>query len=119
MGIIIILFGIAVLALSGFFFGHVLAVNPEQKYHVDFDGILSYGWYLEGEKTWHKLNKEPGVKFGAALISWNYESMDDKGYFFDPSVTEMLIGWQNIDGKWYCLIPENEKQIYFGSNSTK
>lgn len=31
MGIIIILFGVIVLTLSGFFFGCVLAVNPEQK----------------------------------------------------------------------------------------
>ncbi len=31
MGIIIILFGVIVLTLSGFFFGRVLAVNPEQK----------------------------------------------------------------------------------------
>jgi len=31
MGIIIILFGVIVLTLSGFFFSRVLAVNPEQK----------------------------------------------------------------------------------------
>ncbi|WP_156961145.1 hypothetical protein [Lacrimispora celerecrescens] len=31
MEIIIILFGVIVLTLSGFFFGRVLAVNPEQK----------------------------------------------------------------------------------------
>ncbi len=31
MGIIIIIFGIVVLTLSGFFFGRILAVNPEQR----------------------------------------------------------------------------------------
>ncbi|WP_186802632.1 hypothetical protein [Lacrimispora celerecrescens] len=31
MGIIIIMFGSVVLTLSGFFFGRILAVNPEQR----------------------------------------------------------------------------------------
>ena len=85
-------------------------------YHVDEDGKLSYDWYLEGEKTWYKLNREPGDKFGAALIGWNYESMDDKRYFFAPSTTEMLTGWQKIDNKWYYFTKQNEAQTYYGSN---
>jgi len=35
MGITIIILGFSVLALSGFFFGHILAVNPEQKRSED------------------------------------------------------------------------------------
>jgi uncharacterized repeat protein (TIGR02543 family) len=85
-------------------------------YHVDESGNLNYDWYLEGERTWYKLNKEPGDRFGAALIGWNYESMDDKRYFFDPSTTKMLTGWQHIDNKWYYFTKQNESQTYYGSN---
>lgn len=90
--------------------------DGEDWYHVDLDGKLNYDWYLEGEKTWYKLNKEPGDKFGAALSGWNYEPMDDKRYFFDPSTTKMLTGWQFIDHKWYYFTKQNEAQTYFGSN---
>ncbi|MDW2798770.1 InlB B-repeat-containing protein [Clostridium boliviensis] len=85
-------------------------------YHVDEKGKLNYDWYLEGEKTWYKLNKEPGDRFGAALSGWNYEPMDDKRYFFDPATTKMLTGWQLIDHKWYYFTKQNESQTYFGSN---
>jgi len=85
-------------------------------YHVDETGNLNYDWYLEGDKTWYKLNKEPGDRFGAALIGWNYEPMDDKRYFFDPSTTKMLTGWQFIDSKWYYFTKQNESQTYYGSN---
>jgi uncharacterized repeat protein (TIGR02543 family) len=85
-------------------------------YHVDEAGKLSYDWYLEGENTWYKLNKEPGDKFGAALTSWNHESMDSKWYFFDPATTKMLTGWQKIDGKWFYFTKQNEAQTYYGSN---
>ena len=86
-------------------------------YHVDEAGKLSYDWYLEDGRTWYKLNKEPGDKFGAALTSWNHESMDDKWYFFDPATTKMLTGWQKIDGKWYCFTPKNDFPTYDGDNS--
>lgn len=85
-------------------------------YHVDESGNLNYDWYLDGERTWYKLNKETGDKFGAALIGWNYEPMDDKRYFFDPSTTKMLTGWQYIDNKWYYFTKQNESQTYYGSN---
>ncbi|MDW2796496.1 hypothetical protein RZO55_02730, partial [Clostridium boliviensis] len=85
-------------------------------YHVDETGKLNYDWYLEGDKTWYKLNKEPGDRFGAALSGWNYEPMDDKRYFFDPATTKMLTGWQLIDHKWYYFTKQNESQTYFGSN---
>ncbi len=85
-------------------------------YHVDESGNLNYDWYLEGERTWYKLNKETGDRFGAALIGWNYEPMDDKRYFFDPSTTKMLTGWQYIDNKWYYFTKQNESQTYYGSN---
>ena len=88
-------------------------------YHVDEAGKLSYDWYLEGENTWYKLNKEPGDKFGAALTSWNHESMDSKWYFFDPATTKMLTGWQKIDGKWFYFTKQNEAQTYYGSNHDK
>ena len=85
-------------------------------YHVDESGNLNYDWYLDGERTWYKLNKETGDRFGAALIGWNYEPMDDKRYFFDPSTTKMLTGWQYIDNKWYYFTKQNESQTYYGSN---
>lgn len=85
-------------------------------YHVDESGNLNYDWFLDGKRTWYKLNKEPGDRFGAALIGWNYEPMDDKRYFFDPSTTKMLTGWQFIDSKWYYFTKQNESQTYFGSN---
>ena len=85
-------------------------------YHVDESGNLNYDWYLDGERTWYKLNKETGDRFGAALIGWNYEPMDDKRYFFDPSTTKMLTGWQHIDNKWYYFTKQNESQTYYGSN---
>lgn len=47
MGIIIILFGVVVLTLSGFFFGHVLAVNPEQKELEDKEQIDRLRKYQE------------------------------------------------------------------------
>lgn len=87
-------------------------------YHVDEGGKLNYDWYLEGEKTWYKLNKETGNRFGAALIGWNNEPMDDKRYFFDLAATKMLTGWQNVDGKWYYFTKYNEAQTYYGSNRT-
>ena len=87
-------------------------------YHVDEDGKLSYDWYLEEGNTWYKLNKETGDRFGAALVGWNFEPMDDRRYFFDPSTTKMLTGWQNIDGKWYYFTKQNEAQTYFGNNRT-
>ena len=85
-------------------------------YHIDEAGKLNYDWYLEGEKTWYKLKKEPGDRFGAALTGWNYEPMYDKSYFFDPSTTKMLTGWQLIDSKWYYFTKQNESQTYYGSN---
>ncbi|WP_097006338.1 InlB B-repeat-containing protein [Lacrimispora amygdalina] len=91
--------------------------DGKEWYHVGTNGKLNYDWYLEGQKTWYKLNKDPGEKFGTALIGWNYESMDDKMYFFDPKTTQMLTGWQNIDGYWYYFTPANEAQTYFGNNS--
>ena len=90
--------------------------NGKDWYHVDESGNLNYDWYLEGERTWYKLNKEPGDRFGAALIGWNYEPMDDKRYFFNPSSTKMLTGWQHIDNKWHYFTKQNESQTYFGSN---
>ena len=90
--------------------------DGEDWYHVDADGTLNYDWYLEGQKTWYKLNKELGDKFGAALIGWNYETMDDKRYFFDPSTGTMLTGWQLIDNEWYYFTKQNEAQTYFGDN---
>ena len=90
--------------------------DGEDWYHVDADGTLNYDWYLEGQKTWYKLNKELGDKFGAALIGWNYETMDDKRYFFDPGTGTMLTGWQLIDNEWYYFTKQNEAQTYFGDN---
>ncbi|MEY8354710.1 InlB B-repeat-containing protein [Lachnospiraceae bacterium 54-53] len=90
--------------------------DGEDWYHVDVDGTLNYDWYLEGQKTWYKLNKELGDKFGAALIGWNYEPMDDKRYFFNPSTGTMLTGWQLIDNEWYYFTKQNEAQTYFGDN---
>jgi uncharacterized repeat protein (TIGR02543 family) len=90
--------------------------DGEDWYHVDENGKLSYDWFLEGERTWYKLNKQPGEKFGAALIGWNYEPMDGKKYFFDPANTKMLIGWQKIDGNWYYFTERNVAQTYYGSN---
>ena len=85
-------------------------------YHVDEDGKLNYDWYLEGENTWYKLNKETGDRFGAALISWYHEPMDDKRYFFDPATTKMLTGWQNIGGKDYYFNEKNDFWTYHGDN---
>ncbi len=85
-------------------------------YHADEKGKINYDWYLEGEKTWYKLNQENGDRFGAALIGWYHEPMDDKRYFFDLTTTKMLTGWQNINGKSYYFTTNNEGQTYFGSN---
>jgi len=84
-------------------------------YHVNEDSKLSYDWYLEGENTWYKLNKEPG-KFGAALTGWNRELMDDKWYFFEPATTKMLTGWQRIDNKMYYFTEKNQRPTYSGDN---
>ncbi len=90
--------------------------DGEDWYHVDTDGKLNYDWFLEGENTWYKLSKTPGDKFGAALVGWNYEPMDDKRYFFDPNTTKMFTGWQHIDGKWHYFTTQNDAQTYFGNN---
>ncbi|WP_164473199.1 InlB B-repeat-containing protein [Clostridium sp. E02] len=92
--------------------------DGEDWYHVGSRGKLNYDWYLDGQKTWYKLNKETGDKFGAALIGWNHETMDDKKYFFDPKTTQMLTGWQCIDHKWYYFTKQNEAQTYYGTNDT-
>ncbi len=85
-------------------------------YHVDEDGKLNYDWYLEGGNTWYKLNKETDDRFGAALIGWFDEPMDDKRYFFDPATTKMLTGWQTIDGKDYYFNEKNDFWTYHGDN---
>ncbi len=48
MGIIIILFGIIALTLSGFFFGRILAVNSEQKELEDKEQM---GWLRKYQET--------------------------------------------------------------------
>lgn len=48
MGIIIILLGLVVLTLSGFFFGCILAVNPEQRELEDKEQI---GWLRKYQET--------------------------------------------------------------------
>ena len=85
-------------------------------YHINENSKIDYSWYLEDEKTWYKLNNEPGEKFGAAIKGWFYEPMDDKKYYFDPGTTSMLTGWQELDGNWYYFTTRNEGQTYFGSN---
>lgn len=49
MGIIIIILGIAVLVLVGFFFSRVLAVNPEQKELEDKEQMEWLGKYQEAK----------------------------------------------------------------------
>jgi uncharacterized repeat protein (TIGR02543 family) len=89
-------------------------------YHVNEESKLSYSWFLEAEKekTWFMLNNEPGEQFGAALRGWYSDPKDTKKYFFDPSTTKMLIGWQRIDNKTYYFAEKNERQTYFGDNKT-
>lgn len=48
MGIIIILLGLVVLTLSGFFFGRILAVDPEQRELEDKEQI---GWLRKYQET--------------------------------------------------------------------
>ncbi len=89
-------------------------------YHVNEDSKLDYDWFLGDEvRIWFMLNNKPGEKFGAALRGWYSEPMDEKKYFFDPTTTKMLTGWQKIDNKWYYFTTKNEGQTYFGSNRTK
>jgi hypothetical protein len=49
MGITIIILGIAVLVLAGFFFGRVLKVNPEQKESEDNEQMEWLGKYQEAK----------------------------------------------------------------------
>ncbi len=51
MGIIIILLGLVVLTLSGFFFGRILAVNPEQRELEDKEQIDWLRKYQETKYT--------------------------------------------------------------------
>jgi uncharacterized repeat protein (TIGR02543 family) len=85
-------------------------------YHVNEESKLNYSWFLEKDKTWFMLNQNFGEQFGAALRGWYSESMDKKKYFFDPSTTKMLTGWQRIDGKSYYFTEKNERKTYRGDN---
>lgn len=49
MGITIIILGIIVLTLSGYFFGRVLVVNPEQKRTEDNEQMEWLGKYQEAK----------------------------------------------------------------------
>ncbi|MFT4004742.1 MAG: hypothetical protein QM683_03465 [Lacrimispora sp.] len=42
--------------------------------------------------------------------------MDDKRYFFDPTTTKMLTGWQTIDGEDYYFNEKNDFWTYHGDN---
>lgn len=58
MGIIIIVFGAAALVLSGFLFGCVLKVNPEQKKSEDNEQMEWLGKYQEAKVKMKKQEKE-------------------------------------------------------------
>ncbi|WP_158585026.1 InlB B-repeat-containing protein [Lacrimispora algidixylanolytica] len=85
-------------------------------YHVNEESKLNYSWFLEKDKMWFMLNQDSGEQFGAALRGWYSESMDKKKYFFDPSTTVMLTGWQRIDNKEYYFTEKNERKTYTGDN---
>ena len=85
-------------------------------YHVDEESKLNYSWFLETDNTWFMLNNDSGEQFGAALRGWYSESMDKKKYFFDPSTTKMLTGWQRINNKWHYFTEKNERKTYTGDN---
>ena len=78
----------------------------EGRFYFDNDGIMQYGWYLDGaDGKWYYLHRTSDGMLGTQIEGWHFDDQDQKWYYLQPGTGEMLTGWHLIDGKWYYFNP--------------
>ena len=75
-------------------------------YYLDGDGIMQTGWLDHGRNSVHYMDPVNGYM----LVGW--QEIGGKWYYFDTDQGEMQYGWQQIGGKMYYL--NDDGSMYSG-----
>lgn len=81
-------------------------------YHFGADGVMDYGWFKDKKGRWYYMSEEHDGFFGHMIRGWKREEKDNAWYYLSEKNGRMLLGWQNINGKWYYLNPETIKPTW-------
>ena len=81
-------------------------------YYFDAEGNMVTGWqYIGG--AWYFLATEEdtkrmeGIKEGIMITGWYFDPFYQKWFYLDTNGA-MVIGWKEIDGKWYYFNPVSD-----------
>lgn len=84
-------------------------------YHLNAEGIMDTGWYLDKDGQWYYLNPVPGAEQGRLQIGWFFDTGAGKWYCFNQFTGSMMSGWQELGDSWYYFSPVSQAGHPFGS----
>ncbi|MDO4789221.1 MAG: hypothetical protein Q4A19_08700, partial [Johnsonella sp.] len=89
-------------------------------YHFDSEGYMTVGWFFDPDTgKWYYLSEDHNGFYGHMVTGWHRSPKDKRWYYLDLQTGEMLVGWQNIDGKWYYFAERANQQTWFYNESSR
>lgn len=108
-------------------------------YYFDHKSTMATGWVFDSHnKNWYYMNTNEGPEIGQMVLGWIHDNQTNKWYYMnentgimkkgwhlDPQDNRwyylnpdgaMLVGWHNIDGKYYFFNPVAPQNTYVWDN---
>lgn len=77
-------------------------------YHLDPQGVMNYGWYIDETGASYYLDPVQGPDYGRLTLGWYQDSATGTWYYFDQFNGSMKTGWQKLGDDWYYLSPDGQ-----------